>query len=406
MTHSPLPGRPGSARQFSLRVGLYFAALFVVFGVQLPYLPVWLQSRGLTAAEISAVIATPALLRLVTTPVLAFLADRSGRHGAMLTVSGMVALAAAAGLLLAPSFWTILAASALLGIALAVGMPMVEAIAMTGVRAAGLDYGRMRLWGSISFTLAGLAGGVVIGVLGPQSIQPIVVAATAASLLAGLLLPSPMAAESRSPSRRLAVSDIVALGRSPTFRWFLLAAATVQASHAVMYTFGSLHWQSLGISPGWIGTLWALGVVPEIVLFAVSGAAVRRFGPVGLLGLGAAGGVMRWTAMAADPGLLATICLQLLHALTYAASHIGAMHVISRAVPAVQAGTAQALYATITGGTLALAALAAGFPYARFGGSTYLAMALLCALSSAAVLMLWRTWDGGEIARPPTSDAT
>jgi PPP family 3-phenylpropionic acid transporter len=405
MTRSPLPGPPGVIPNFSLRIGLYFAALFVVFGVQLPYLPVWLQSRGLTAAEISAVIATPALLRLVTTPVLAFVADRSGRHGAMLTFSGMVALAASAGLLLAPSFWTILAASALLGIALAVGMPMVEAIAMTGVRAAGLDYGRMRLWGSISFTLAGLVGGFAIGVLGPQSIQPIIVAAIGASVLAGLLLPAPMAADTSGPRRRLAVSDIVALGRSPTIQWFLLAAATVQASHAVMYTFGSLHWQSLGISPGWIGTLWALGVVPEILLFAASGAAVRRCGPVGLLALGAAAGVVRWTAMAADPGLLAMICLQLLHGLTYGASHIGAMHVISRAVPAVQAGTAQALYATITGGTLALAALAAGLPYARFGGSTYLGMALLCALSSAAVLMLWWTWDGDEIPRPRSAEA-
>ena len=69
-----LPRRPPS-----LPYALAYAALFATIGLYLPYFPVWLESRGFTAEQIGLVIALPAWLRIVTTPLLAGLADRSGR---------------------------------------------------------------------------------------------------------------------------------------------------------------------------------------------------------------------------------------------------------------------------------------------------------------------------------------
>ena len=42
----------------------------------------------------------------------------------------------------------------------------VDTFAVGGVRTAGLDYGRMRLWGSITFIVANFVGGVLIEALG------------------------------------------------------------------------------------------------------------------------------------------------------------------------------------------------------------------------------------------------
>ena len=42
-------------------------------------------------------------------------------------------------------------------------MPLTEAVAVSGVRSAGLDYGRVRLWGSGSFILTSFGAGLVIG---------------------------------------------------------------------------------------------------------------------------------------------------------------------------------------------------------------------------------------------------
>ena len=38
-------------------------------------------------------------------------------------------------------------------------MPLTETIAVAGVKADGLDYGRMRLWGSLAFIGVGFLGG-------------------------------------------------------------------------------------------------------------------------------------------------------------------------------------------------------------------------------------------------------
>jgi MFS transporter, PPP family, 3-phenylpropionic acid transporter len=132
--------------------------------------------------------------------------------------------------------------------------------------------------------------------------------------------------------------------RSPGFLLLLLAAGLAQASHAVFYTFGTLHWRALGLSTAWSGTLWAISIVAEVALFAYSAAVVRRIGPAQLIVLGAGAAVIRWFIMGLDPPLSLLLPLQILHALTFGATHIGAIHCLGRAVPETQAGTAQALY--------------------------------------------------------------
>ncbi len=45
-------------------------------------------------------------------------------------------------------------------------VPVVESIVISGVRRWGLDYGSMRVWGSIAFIASTLIGGEMIGLLG------------------------------------------------------------------------------------------------------------------------------------------------------------------------------------------------------------------------------------------------
>jgi PPP family 3-phenylpropionic acid transporter len=141
-------------------------------------------------------------------------------------------------------------------------------------------------------------------------------------------------------------------------------------------------------------------VLAEVLLFAYSGALVRRVGPVRLLVAGSAAAVVRWAATAFDPPLALLVPLQLLHALTYAATHVGAIHFIARAVPDGAAGTAQALYATVAAGVvLGGATLLSGPLYAAFGGRAYLSMALLAAVGLVAGLLLMRRWTGGAVGK-------
>jgi MFS family permease len=73
---------PGLARfevtPLAWRLAFLYAALFLVVGCYLPYMPVWLHWRGLDEDAIALLLAAPLFARILFTPVISFAADWSG----------------------------------------------------------------------------------------------------------------------------------------------------------------------------------------------------------------------------------------------------------------------------------------------------------------------------------------
>ena len=59
----------------------------------------------------------------------------------------------------------------------------------------------------------------------------------------------------------------------------------------------------------------------------------KAVGPITLIAIGAAGGVVRWTAMTFDPPAALLFPLQFLHALSFGATHLGTMMYLSQNAP-------------------------------------------------------------------------
>ncbi len=404
------PPAGARATHFSVRLAVFYGAMFLIYGVHLPYLPVWLDWRGLSPSEIALVTAIPFFLRLVVTPVVAMIADEKNAHRSAIAVLSAIAVAASLLLSQSSGFWLILAGAVALSLTMTTMMPLTETIAVSGVKARGLDYGRMRLWGSLTFIAANLIGGAVIAANGAATGIYMIIAAAIATAAASWFLPdadhTPLARHSNAlqtaqpnpsgqrisrPMRFVRLADAWALVKNPAFVALLVATGCVQAAHATYYTFGTLHWLGQGIDAKTTGLLWAIGVLAEVALFAFSGRAVRAVGPAGLLIAGCAAAAIRWTAMSFEPGLWALIPLQLLHGLTYGAAHLGAIHLIAQTVPDKSAGTAQALYATIgTGAAMGAATLLSGWLYGAYGADAYLAMTALSLIGLAAALAIKR----------------
>lgn len=374
----------------ALRLSVFFGALFLIHGVALTYLPVWLDGRGLSPAEIAIASSAPMMLRLVFTPTIAFLADRHGAHRRMIMAACLVALAFHLSLTQrAPVAATILLVVAA-QVATGTIMPLIDAITMAEVRGRNLDYGRVRLWGSATFILASYIAGYAVAARGAEAVLGLLIAGTALTAAAAFMLPTHDAAPAEPSRKRLTFADAIGLARDRQFLLFLLVTGAIQSSHAVLYLFGVLHWRAQGLSPGFIASLWAIGVLAEIVLFW-AGRWLGIAGAVELMLLGAVIGIVRWGAMAFDPSPAALVVLQVLHAGTFAATHLGSMHWIGARVPHEAAGTAQALLSTSNAGVaMAGAMLISGPLYQSFSGRAYLAMAVLCAVGLVLGLVLRR----------------
>ena len=76
----------GLSPGYGWRIALFFTALFLVAGTKLPYLPVWLDWRGLSKAEIAAITAAPLFLRIIAGPLIALVADWWGDRRAAIIV--------------------------------------------------------------------------------------------------------------------------------------------------------------------------------------------------------------------------------------------------------------------------------------------------------------------------------
>src|SRR6476660_5989829 len=86
-----------STYRFAFKLGLFYAAYFFFGGVQLPFFPLWLESRGLDARTIGIIIAVPTLMRIIATPVVTHQADRRGAlKGTLvaLSIAGTLAIVA------------------------------------------------------------------------------------------------------------------------------------------------------------------------------------------------------------------------------------------------------------------------------------------------------------------------
>ena len=363
------------------RLSAFYAAIFLVAGIQLPFWPVWLSARGLSATEIGVVLAATLWVKVLATPAIGAVADRSrmSRRGIM-GVLAATALVGYAGLWPAGPFWTLVLLNLVALAAQSALMPLGDTVTLATCRSAGLDYGRVRVWGSVAFILASVAGGVMLASHPGDEVLLLVLGASTLVLLACLALPfspGPGGGRSHLSGARVVMRDL-------RFWNFVGAAAALQASHQVYYGFGTLYWRSLDFSDATIGLLWAEGVLAEIVLFWRGEWLAARFGPVGLMMLGGAAGILRWTLAGWLSGLPSVAALQLLHAFTFGASHLGAMHFLSRNVPLSAAASAQSIYAAVSSGLgSGLVMLLAAALYSAYGGGAYFSMA---ALSAAGML--------------------
>lgn len=389
------------ARIFGLRLSLFYTFLFLGAGVQLPFLPLWLQYKGLDADEIAAVVAAMIAVRIVAAPCGAFLADRHGNRRDVVIWSAGLCVAGYAVLPFMDGFWPILLAGIAAQACYSPIVPLAESVAVEGSLHHKLDYGRMRLWGSLSFIFASLLAGALLDVLPVASVVYMILAGQGLLAFACIMLPrEPPGAPHRADGGRLRLSDALKLFALPGFIVFIAAASLGQSSHGFLYTFGSVHWNALGYSKPVIGLLWGLSIATEVLLFFFSSRAVKRFGPVNLIVIGTVGAVVRWLVMAGDPLLAVLMMCQALHGLSFSATHLGTMHYIQRNVPAGLRNTAQGLFSATSGGlAMGTVMLASGPLYREFGGQAYLFMVALAGAGLALALLLRRASPKVQAAR-------
>jgi MFS transporter, PPP family, 3-phenylpropionic acid transporter len=371
-----------TARAFGIRFSTCYALMMMGAGVQLPFLPLWLNARGFSVAQIATVVAAMMAVRAIGAPLFAFVADRIGNRIAVIRGCALMAVFAYWVLPFTEGFGQMLPVAVLAGFFFAPVFPLTEGFSVDASAFHGLDYGRIRLWASLSFLVGSLVSGALLTQIPATDTGWLIASAQSLSVLATFLLPpEPALAVEHHQPNKIEFGEAFKFLFTSRFTVFLFAASLANASHGMMYSFSTVHWSGLGFSTLTIGILWVCAVLAEVGLFAFSNRVIERLGSPLLLCLGLGGGVIRWVGMAFASSVIEMGVLQTLHAVSFASAHLALMHFIRLNVPRKLRNTAQGLYAALAGGVLLSSVTWISGPlYAAFGGKAYVAMAMISML--------------------------
>ncbi len=378
------------------RATAFGASLYLLVGANLPYLPVWLEtSRGFTGAQISAMIAAGTLIRIFAGPIMAARAEQNGLRQVLTQTSILCLLAFAALAPAATPLFAVIGCVTISYVAWGLLMPLADAALLSFTKDQRPDYGAGRAIASVCFIVASLSVGALLRMYGPDAAIWWLVGASALMVLTGAALPEE---KINQASARQPLGETLRQGfrlyRDPRIFFAGMAVCLIQAAHAYYYNLGSNIWLGQGIGEEYLGALWSTGVVVEILFLLVSGFMFVRISPGALILIGGLGAVVRWTFTGFAPPLGILFGLQTLHALSFAAAHIGILRLLAEELPEDKVPVALAINSAVMfGPMLALLGMVSGIYYDAYSDAQargYWLMAAVAALGCLCALKVVR----------------
>ncbi|XNM60286.1 3-phenylpropionate MFS transporter [Escherichia coli] len=174
-------------------------------------------------------------------------------------------------------------------------VPLTDALANTWQKQFPLDYGKVRLWGWVAFVIGSALTGKLVTMFDYRVILALLTLGVASMLLGFLIRPTIQPQGASRQQESTGWSAWLALVRQ-TWR-FLACVCLLEGAHAAYYGFSAIYWQAAGYSASAVGYLWSLGVVAEVIIFALSNKLFRRCSARDMLLISAICGVVRWGVM-------------------------------------------------------------------------------------------------------------
>ncbi len=385
-----------------IRPAVAVQVLFILFGFAIaaffPFLALFLSDRGLSAGQIGVVIAAMALARVASGPLWGHVADTTIGRRATLRIGALGGAVAAIGLFVAEAFGVIVALGAVFAVFSVTTGPNIDAIALAhlGEQRMG-EYGRMRGWESLSYSVACLGIGATLEQVGARWTMPVYAMASLAVFVwtASLHRDRPVRGEGHG---RLGAVGAV-FRAAPRFWGYLATALLVWTAFNAAWNFIALKIQFGGGGPLLVGMGTALGGLIEFPVMRVSSRLGRRWGlrPLYVLGCATyATGFLLW-GLIEDPTIVSL--LTVFEGAGFALLFTTGVVVVGKMLPPTLYSTGQSMAMTVGLGVAPiLGAGIGGFVYDALGPVTLYAIASGLALSAAG--SAWFVLSTPALARP------
>ena len=365
-----------------LVIGSQYFLYFGVLGIFLPFFNLYCYHLGFSGFRIGILSAVRSVALVLFPVIWGALADRLNARRPIYILCCFCSALIWMLYLFTVDFRVMLAITIFYGMFFSPIISFLEAFTMDILGKEKKSYGRIRVWGSISFIAVVLALGKIIDL---YSVEIIVVLILAGSLMLSVIstqVPGIQVAQ----KKRLPRGTKSLLDRHVLV--FLFCAFLMLVSHGAYYGFFSIHLENLGFGSTFIGLTWAWASAAEILVMLRSDQIFSRFSIKTVLIFSFMVAALRWFVLSFVQSTAAILLSQVLHAVTYGTFHIASILYIDRLAPDKAKTMGQAVNnATSYGLGLMVGFFLNGYLYEITGSFVLFMISSLIALSGG--LIFW-----------------
>ncbi|MCK5499246.1 MAG: MFS transporter [Gammaproteobacteria bacterium] len=378
INHSRLNGVP-----YWRLSGFYFL-FFVTVGIYLPYWSLYLKSIHFNAEQIGIISAIVVGTKIFSSYLWGWIVDHTAQRMRVIQIASLFTALSFIAVLFIKDFWALAFIIFLFAIFWSASLPQVEAATLSSLGESSHAYTIIRLWGSVGFIAIVWGLGIVFESISISYVPLILLISLVLVWLLTLSIPE-IPAEHHDDSH----GSLKIILSKPKVIALLLACFLMLVSHGPYYTFYSIYLEDYGYSRSFIGQMWALGVIAEVVLFLFMHRLIVVFGLRKLLLLSLLSATIRWLLIAyfVDHLVLLGIA-QLLHAATFGICHAVAIQYVHKYFRGKLQGRGQALYSSTSfGAGFAIGSLLTGYGWESLGATTCFTIASVSAF--LAMIIAW-----------------
>lgn len=359
---------PSKPRLSPSRLSTLYFFYFAFLGSHGPYISAILKAKGLSATELSTLMAVLPLLTIVAPPFWAGLADKLHARARILSIVLFGAALGCSAFLAIQGVWSGLAVILLYGFFRSPVITLTDALTHSMIYPNLERFGMIRLWGSVGF----IFGSVSIGqlrTLFPDSVTQLVSAGFligAALLVRGYNDPIEKGSHSIPTNSSSTWRRGLDFMLKPTALLIAFGNLFHAMGHSSFDAYFALFAQEHRVGDHVIGFGWGIGVTAEVLIMRVAPSILSRYRPSTFLMLGAGAAAFRWAMMYYLNDPIGSLWLQPLHALTFGLWYLSFSNWLQNRVPSDIRATCQGFFLAVMSLGMASGNLLGGYVISGF----------------------------------------
>ncbi|MGM0713508.1 MFS transporter [Brevibacillus parabrevis] len=367
----------------SLRAYNFF--YFSLLSIFISFLPVYLSFRGVTLAQIGALIGAGSFIGILSQPFWGMVSDRTKTIKRVILATLGLSIVSGIGLFTTTPFFALFLLVGAMYFFLLPTDPLTESLNYRMAEQHRTSFGSIRTFGAVGYATASLFIGWTLDRLGMEQLVWLFVGYGVLAYLCALAMK-----DAPASSKPLSWPELKRFFLYPKTQRFFLLVLIAATPHRTNDSFLGVYVQSLGGTTGDVGQAWFLAAVSEVAFFAISARILARWSEIRLIMLASALYAIRYVLCALAPSPEWVVYLQLTQGVTFVIFYTATIQYLYKIIPEEWRATGQTVLAVLFFGISGIiGSLLGGWLFQQSGGAAlYWAMGICSAVAFVYSLVL------------------